>query len=98
MRNKLIKALAAATFAVVGMGVTGTVNSSNTAVQASTFHYLRKDHKFVTLGLGQNLPVREYNHGIIKDLNINETQKENVRAFNNLVEKHKTNTNNESNQ
>lgn len=63
MRNKLIKALAAATFAVVGMGVTGTVNSSNTAVQASTFHYLRKDHKFVTLGLGQNLPVREYNHG-----------------------------------
>lgn len=63
MRNKLIKALAAATFAVVGMGVTGTVNSSNTAVQASTFHYLRKDHKLVTLGLGQNLPVREYNHG-----------------------------------
>lgn len=45
-----------------------------------------------------NHEIREYNHGIIKDLNINETQKENVRAFNNLVEKHKTNTNNESYQ
>lgn len=45
-----------------------------------------------------NQEIREYNHGIIKDLNINETQKENVRAFNNLVEKHKTNTNNESYQ
>lgn len=62
-KNKLVKALAAAALAVVGVGVTGTVNSSNTIVQASTFHYLRKDHKAVTLGLGENLPVREYSHG-----------------------------------
>ena len=62
-KNKLVKALAAATFAVVGVGVTGTVNSSNTTVQASAFHYLRKDHKLVTLGLGENLPIREYTHG-----------------------------------
>ena len=58
MRNKLIKVLAAAAFAVVGVGVTGTVNSSNTAVQASTFHYLRRDHKLVTLGFGKKLPLR----------------------------------------
>ena len=62
-KNKLVKTLAAATFAVIGMGVTGTVNSSNTTVQASTFHYLRKDHKLVTLGVGENLPVRNYSHG-----------------------------------
>ena len=62
-KNKLVKALAAATFAVVGVGVTGTVNSSNTTVQASAFHYLRKDHKLVTLGYGIKLPVRYYYHG-----------------------------------
>lgn len=62
-KNKLVKTLAAATFAVIGMGVTGTVNSSNTTVQASVFHYLRKDHKLVTLGYGQNLPVRYYYRG-----------------------------------
>ena len=63
MRNKLIKVLAAAAFAVVGVGVTGTVNSSNTAVQASTFHYLRRDHKLVTLGFGKKLPLRLYRNG-----------------------------------
>lgn len=63
MRNKLIKVLAAAAFAVVGVGVTGTVNSGNTVVQASTFHYLRRDHKLVTLGFGQQLPIRYYYHG-----------------------------------
>lgn len=45
-----------------------------------------------------NQEIREFNQGITKDLSINEAQKENVRAFNNLVEKHKTNTNNESYQ
>ena len=55
-KNKLVKTLAAATFAVIGMGVTGTVNSSSTTVQASTFHNLRKDHKTVTLGYGLKLP------------------------------------------
>ena len=62
-KNKLVKALAAAALAVVGVGVTGTVNSSNTTVQASTFHYLRRDHKLVTLGFGQKLPLRYYYHG-----------------------------------
>lgn len=62
--NKIIKLLTTAAFAVVGIGSVNTISSSNTStVQASSFHYLRKDHKLVTLGLGQNLPVREYNHG-----------------------------------
>lgn len=61
-KNKFIKLLTAATFAVVGIGTVNTMSHAST-VQASAFHYLRKDHKFVTLGLGQNLPVREYNHG-----------------------------------
>lgn len=62
-RNILVKALAAAAFAVVGVGVAGTVNSSNTTVQASAFHYLRKDHKLVTLGFGEKLPLRFYYKG-----------------------------------
>ena len=61
-KNKFIKLLTAATFAVVGIGTVNTMSHAST-VQASAFHYLRKDHKFVTLGLGQNLPVREYSHG-----------------------------------
>ena len=61
-KNKFIKLLTAAAFAVVGIGTVNTISQAST-VQASTFHYLRKDHKFVTLGLGQNLPVREYSHG-----------------------------------
>lgn len=61
-KNKFIKLLTAATFAIVGIGSVNTMSLAST-VQASAFHYLRKDHKFVTLGLGQNLPVREYSHG-----------------------------------
>lgn len=61
-KNKFIKLLTAATFAVVGIGSVNVMSHAST-VQASVFHYLRKDHKFVTLGLGQNLPVREYSHG-----------------------------------
>ena len=61
-KNKFIKLLTAAAFAVVGIGSVNTMSHAST-VQASAFHYLRKDHKFVTLGLGQNLPVREYSHG-----------------------------------
>ncbi|OXC46634.1 hypothetical protein AYP97_01755 [Lactobacillus crispatus] len=61
-KNKFIKLLTAATFAVVGISSINTMSHVST-VQASAFHYLRKDHKFVTLGLGQNLPVREYSHG-----------------------------------
>ena len=61
-KNKFFKLLTAAAFAVVGIGSVNTMSHAST-VQASAFHYLRKDHKFVTLGLGQNLPVREYSHG-----------------------------------
>ena len=61
-KNKFIKLLTAAAFAVVGIGTVNTMSQAST-VQASAFHYLRKDHKLVTLGFGQNLPVREYNHG-----------------------------------
>ena len=60
--NKIIKLLTAAAFAVVGIGTVNTI-SNTSAVQASAFHYLRSDHKLVTLGFGQNLPVREYDHG-----------------------------------
>lgn len=62
--NKIIKLLTTAAFAVVGIGVTSTISNSNTStVQASAFHYLRKDHKLVTLGFGQKLPLRLYLNG-----------------------------------
>lgn len=60
--NKIIKLLTAAAFAVVGIGTVNTISSTST-VQASSFHYLRKDHKLVTLGFGQKLPIRYYYHG-----------------------------------
>ena len=63
-KNKFIKLLTAAAFTVVGIGVTSTISNSNTStVQASAFHYLRKDHKLVTLGFGQKLPLRLYRNG-----------------------------------
>ena len=61
-KNKLVKLLTVAAFTVVGIETVNTI-SNTSAVQASAFHYLRKDHKLVTLGLGENLPVREYSHG-----------------------------------
>jgi hypothetical protein len=61
-RNKLIKLLTAATFAVIGIGAVSTVSNAST-VQASAFHYLRKDRKLVTLGYGENLPIRIYQNG-----------------------------------
>ena len=61
-RNKFIKLLTAAAFAVVGIDAVNTVSNAST-VQASAFHYLRKDHKLVTLGYGEKLPVRYYYHG-----------------------------------
>ena len=63
-KNKFIKLLTTAAFAVVGIGSVNTISNSNTStVQASTFHYLRRDHKLVTLGFGQKLPVRYYLNG-----------------------------------
>lgn len=63
-KNKFIKLLTAAAFAVVGIGATSTISNSNTStVQASAFHYIRKDHKLVTLGFGQKLPLRLYRNG-----------------------------------
>ena len=61
-KNKFIKLLTAATFAVIGVSAVNTVSNAST-VQASTFHYLRKDHKLVTLGFGQKLPIVFYDHG-----------------------------------
>lgn len=61
-RNKFIKLLTTAAFAVVGIGSVNTMSHAST-VQASTFHYLRRDHKLVTLGFGKKLPIRFYYHG-----------------------------------
>ena len=61
-KNKFIKLLTAATFAVIGISAVNTVSNAST-VQASTFHYLRRDHKLVTLGFGQKLPLRLYRNG-----------------------------------
>ena len=61
-KNKFIKLLTAATFAVVGIGAVNTVSQAST-VQASTFHWLRKDHKLVTLGYGEKLPLLIYKNG-----------------------------------
>ena len=61
-KNKFIKLLTAATFAVVGIGTVNTISNTST-VQASVFHYLRNDHKLVTFGYAENLPVRYYYHG-----------------------------------
>ena len=56
--SKIIAILGLATATI------GAVNvATNSTVQASTFHWLRKDHKSVTLGIGENLPVRMYDHG-----------------------------------
>ena len=60
--NKIIKLLTAAAFTVVGIGTVNTISNTST-VQASSFHYLRKDHKLVTLGYGENLPIRIYQNG-----------------------------------
>ena len=61
-KNKFIKLLTTAAFAVISIGTVNTMSHVST-VQASAFHYIRKDHKLVTLGFGQKLPVRYYNHG-----------------------------------
>ena len=61
-RNKFIKLLTAAAFAVVSIGTANAVSQAST-VQASVFHYLRNDHKLVTFGYAENLPVRYYYHG-----------------------------------
>lgn len=61
-KNKFIKLLTAAAFAVVGIGSVNTMSQAST-VQASTFHYLRRDHKLVTLGFGKKLPLRLYRNG-----------------------------------
>ena len=61
-KNKFIKFLTTAAFAVVGIGTTNAVSQAST-VQASAFHYLKRNHKLVTLGFGQKLPIRYYYHG-----------------------------------
>ena len=60
-KSRLSKIIAILGLATATIGVATTVNS-NTAY-ASKFHWLRKDHKSVTLGIGEDLPVRMYDHG-----------------------------------
>ena len=60
-KNKFFKFLAVVGLAIVSIGGFSAIN--NHQVQASTFHWLRKDHKSVTLGIGENLPIRAYDHG-----------------------------------
>lgn len=61
-KNKFFKLLTAAAFAAVSIGSVNAVSQAS-LVQASTFHYLRRDHKLVTFGYAENLPVRYYYHG-----------------------------------
>lgn len=61
-KNKFFKLLTTAAFAVISISTVNTMSQAS-LVQASAFHYLRKDHKLVTLGYGENLPVRFYNNG-----------------------------------
>lgn len=61
-KNKFFKLLTATAFAIVGIGTVNTMLYAST-VQASAFHYLRRDHKLVTLGFGKKLPIRFYYHG-----------------------------------
>ena len=61
-KNKFFKLLTATAFAVISIGTVNTISNAST-VQASAFHYLRRDHKLVTLGYAVNLPVRYYYHG-----------------------------------
>ena len=60
-KNKFFKFLAVVGLAIASIGGFSAIN--NHQVQASTFHWLRKDHKSVTLGIGENLPIRAYDHG-----------------------------------
>ena len=60
-KNKFFKFLAVVGLAIANIGGFSVVN--NHQVQASTFHWLRKDHKSVTLGIGENLPILAYDHG-----------------------------------
>ena len=60
-KNKFFRFVAVVGLAVASIGSFSVI--TNHQVQASTFHWLRKDHKSVTLGIGENLPIRAYDHG-----------------------------------
>lgn len=81
-KNKLGKALAAAAFAVVGIGAVNNVSNAST-VQASSFHYLKKNHKLVTLGFGQKLPLRLYLNG--KHIYANDNPKDDDNFTDNAI-------------
>ena len=59
--NKFFKFLAVVGLVAASIGGFSVI--TNHQVQASAFHYLRKDHKLVTLGFGKKLPIRFYYHG-----------------------------------
>ena len=82
-KNKFIKLLTAATFAVVGISATSTISNLNTStVQAAyahnvgAFHYLNKKHTYKTLGLSEGFPsIIKLDNGkfYIDDDNLNTT-------------------------
>lgn len=59
--NKFFKFLAVVGLVAASIGGFSVI--TNHQVQASVFHYLRNDHKLVTFGYAENLPVRYYYHG-----------------------------------
>ena len=59
--NKFFKFLAVVGLVAASIGGFSVI--TNHQVQASAFHYLRRDHKLVTLGFGQKLPLRLYRNG-----------------------------------
>ena len=61
VKTRLSKIIAILGLAAASIGGFSVI--TNHQVQASTFHWLRKDHKSVTLGIGENLPIRKYDHG-----------------------------------
>ena len=61
VKTRLSKIIAILGLAAASIGGFSVI--TNHQVQASTFHWLRKDHKSVTLGIGDSLPIRTYYKG-----------------------------------
>lgn len=81
-KNKFIKLLTAATFAVVGIGTVNTISNTST-VQAAyihnvgSFHYLNSKHTYKTLGFSEGFPaISKLNNGkyYIEDPNSESSQ------------------------
>lgn len=86
-KNKFIKLLTAAAFAVVGIGATSTISSTSTVQAAyahnvSHFHYLNKKHTYKTLGFSDGFPyiIKDNGKFYIDDDNLNTTSEINGPA------------------